>query len=88
MDLATLNRGQMKRTTPELAPLLQSSAPHPQEDIGPLRMLCRATGPILGGSSVDSGLESGTLCLRNRDLTTGPPWPYITFFMHTMVEQL
>ncbi|CAL1267626.1 unnamed protein product, partial [Larinioides sclopetarius] len=31
-DLAILNRGQMTRTTPELDPLLQTSAPHQLED--------------------------------------------------------
>ncbi|GBL78861.1 hypothetical protein AVEN_48849-1 [Araneus ventricosus] len=32
-DLVILNRGQMTRTTPELAPPLQTSAPHQWEDV-------------------------------------------------------
>ncbi|GBM34019.1 hypothetical protein AVEN_166450-1 [Araneus ventricosus] len=32
-DFVILNRWQMTRTTPELAPPLQTSAPHQQEDV-------------------------------------------------------
>ncbi|GBL83045.1 hypothetical protein AVEN_165278-1 [Araneus ventricosus] len=33
MNLVILNLGQMTRTTPELAPLVQTSAPHQREDV-------------------------------------------------------
>ncbi|GBN72266.1 hypothetical protein AVEN_161408-1 [Araneus ventricosus] len=36
-------------------------------------MIERATGPMHGGSSVESGFEPGTLWPRSRDLTTWPP---------------
>ncbi|GBO11213.1 hypothetical protein AVEN_63032-1 [Araneus ventricosus] len=48
-------------------------APHQREDNWPLRMIYRATGPIRGGSSVELGLEAGTLRPQSRDLTTRPP---------------
>ncbi|GBL72237.1 hypothetical protein AVEN_115206-1 [Araneus ventricosus] len=67
----------MTRTTPELAPPLQTSTPHRREDVWPLRMNWRATGPIHGGSSVESGFEPGTLRPQSRDLTTRPPRPFI-----------
>ncbi|GBN64255.1 hypothetical protein AVEN_68634-1 [Araneus ventricosus] len=38
-------------------------------------MIERATGPIHGGSSLESGFEPGTLLLQSRDLTTRPPRP-------------
>ncbi|GBN12257.1 hypothetical protein AVEN_245734-1 [Araneus ventricosus] len=38
-------------------------------------MILRATGPIHGGSSVESGLEPETLRPQNRDRTTRPPRP-------------
>ncbi|GBL83294.1 hypothetical protein AVEN_110622-1 [Araneus ventricosus] len=74
-DLVILNRGQMSRTTPELAPPLQPFASHQLEDVWPLRMIWRATGPIHGGSSVESGFEQATLRFRGRDLTTRPTLP-------------
>ncbi|GBM80213.1 hypothetical protein AVEN_203725-1 [Araneus ventricosus] len=74
-DLAILNHGQMTRTTPELAPPLQTSTPHQREDVWPLRMILRATGPIHVGSSVESGFESGALPPQSRNLTTRPPQP-------------
>ncbi|GBM29920.1 hypothetical protein AVEN_111228-1 [Araneus ventricosus] len=48
---------------------------------GPVPVTCavskklRATGPIHGGSSVESGFEPATLRPRGRDLTTRPPRP-------------
>ncbi|GBM91624.1 hypothetical protein AVEN_166667-1 [Araneus ventricosus] len=65
----------MTRTTPELASPLQTSAPHQREDVWPLRMIWRTTGPIHGGSSVESGFEPAALRSRGRDLTTRPPRP-------------
>ncbi|GBM09072.1 hypothetical protein AVEN_87682-1 [Araneus ventricosus] len=56
----------MTRTTPELAPPLQTSEP--------LRMIQRTTGPIHVGSSVESGFEPASL-RSGRDLTTRPPRP-------------
>ncbi|GBM90151.1 hypothetical protein AVEN_20276-1 [Araneus ventricosus] len=67
----------MARTTPELAPPLQASAPHQRKGVWPLRMIQRATGPIHGGSSVESGFEPTILRSRGRDLTTRPPRPLI-----------
>ncbi|GBM29778.1 hypothetical protein AVEN_238850-1 [Araneus ventricosus] len=40
---------------------------------GPLRTIERATGPIDGGYSKESGFESGTFRHRSQDLTTRPP---------------
>ncbi|GBM45117.1 hypothetical protein AVEN_233478-1 [Araneus ventricosus] len=76
----------MTRTTPELAPPLQTFAPHQREGIWPLRMIWRATGPIHGGSSVESGFaedppcmglgfEPGILRAQGRCLATRPPRP-------------
>ncbi|GBM63686.1 hypothetical protein AVEN_198691-1 [Araneus ventricosus] len=65
----------MMRTTPQLAPPLQTSAPHQRKDVWPLRMIQRATGPIHGGSSVESCFEAATLRSRGRDLNTRPPRP-------------
>ncbi|GBN30403.1 hypothetical protein AVEN_17317-1 [Araneus ventricosus] len=65
----------MTRTTPELAPPLQISTPHQREDVWPLRMIKRATGPIHGGSSVESGFEPRALRPQSRDLTTRPQRP-------------
>ncbi|GBM89893.1 hypothetical protein AVEN_172168-1 [Araneus ventricosus] len=65
----------MTSTTPELAPPLQNSKLHQREDVWPLRMIWRAAGPIHGGSSVEMGLEPGTLLPQSRDLTTRPPGP-------------
>ncbi|GBL91622.1 hypothetical protein AVEN_21696-1, partial [Araneus ventricosus] len=50
----------MTRTTPELAPPLQTSAPHQREDVWPLRVIWSAADPIHGGSSVESGFELAT----------------------------
>ncbi|GBL96353.1 hypothetical protein AVEN_238710-1 [Araneus ventricosus] len=65
----------MTRTTPELAPPLQTSSPHQREDVSPLHMIWCATGPIHGGSSVELGFEPATLRSRGRDLTTRAPRP-------------
>ncbi|GBN85792.1 hypothetical protein AVEN_95172-1 [Araneus ventricosus] len=40
-----------------------------------LKKKARLAGPIHGGSSVESGLEPGTLWPQSRDLTTRPPRP-------------
>ncbi|GBM61918.1 hypothetical protein AVEN_69574-1 [Araneus ventricosus] len=65
----------MTRTAPELAPPLQTSAPHRRLDIWPLCMIWGVAGPIHGGSSVASGFRPATLRFRGRDLTTRPPRP-------------
>ncbi|GBM52947.1 hypothetical protein AVEN_111302-1 [Araneus ventricosus] len=65
----------MTRTTSELAPPLKTSTPHQREDVWPLRMICRATGPMHGGSSVGLGFEPGALRPQGRGLTTRLPWP-------------
>ncbi|GBM92038.1 hypothetical protein AVEN_5499-1 [Araneus ventricosus] len=57
------------------APPLQASTSHQREDDWPLRMISRATGPIHGGSSVESGLEHGILRPQSRDFTTRSPRP-------------
>ncbi|GBN17490.1 hypothetical protein AVEN_28291-1 [Araneus ventricosus] len=66
----------MTRTTPELAPPLQTFAPHQRDDVRPLRMILLATGPIHDTSSVESGFEPGTLPPPSRDLTTKPSRPF------------
>ncbi|GBO41320.1 hypothetical protein AVEN_257146-1 [Araneus ventricosus] len=65
----------MTRTTPELAPPLQASAPFQREDVWPLRMIWRAPGPIHGGSSVELGFEPAALRSGGRGLATRPPRP-------------
>ncbi|GBM09987.1 hypothetical protein AVEN_23981-1 [Araneus ventricosus] len=54
-------------------------APHQQEGVWPLRMLCHETDPIhihpTGWSSVESGFEPATLRPRSTDLITRPPQP-------------
>ncbi|GBM23155.1 hypothetical protein AVEN_147073-1 [Araneus ventricosus] len=60
-DLAILNHDQITRTTPELKPPIQTSTSLQREGVCPLRMIYCATGPIHGGSSVETGLELGTL---------------------------
>ncbi|GBM86211.1 hypothetical protein AVEN_239241-1 [Araneus ventricosus] len=52
------------RWTPELAP--------ERDNVWPLRMILRATGPKHGGSSMESGFEPGTLRSRSRELSTVP----------------
>ncbi|GBM36261.1 hypothetical protein AVEN_71966-1 [Araneus ventricosus] len=61
--------------TPELAPPLQTSTPHQQEDVWPPTCDLACNGPIHDGSSVESGFEPGTLWSRRRHLTTKPPRP-------------
>ncbi|GBM03177.1 hypothetical protein AVEN_70596-1 [Araneus ventricosus] len=61
-DLIILNRCQMTRATPDLEPL--SKLPHHTSG---------RTCFIHGGSSVESGFESGTLWPRSRSLTLRPP---------------
>ncbi|GBN96489.1 hypothetical protein AVEN_38684-1 [Araneus ventricosus] len=66
----------MTRTTPELAPPLQTSTPHQREDGWPLRMNWRAACPISGGSSVESGFGPGALRPQSRDLNTRLQQPF------------
>ncbi|GBN81585.1 hypothetical protein AVEN_270749-1 [Araneus ventricosus] len=67
----------MTKTTPELAPPLQTSTPHQREDVWSLRMIWRAAGPRHGGSSVEAGFEPGALRPQSRDLTTRAPRPRV-----------
>ncbi|GBM02088.1 hypothetical protein AVEN_209773-1 [Araneus ventricosus] len=55
----------MTRTTPELAPPLQTSSPHQWKGVWP------ATGPIHGGCSVEWGFEPATLRSQVRALPLG-----------------
>ncbi|GBN59545.1 hypothetical protein AVEN_209380-1 [Araneus ventricosus] len=50
-------------------------------------MIWRATGPIHGGSSVESGFEPATLRSRGRDLTTRPPRPPDSFKLQCKIPQ-
>ncbi|GBM54525.1 hypothetical protein AVEN_198043-1 [Araneus ventricosus] len=67
----------MTRTTPELIPPLQTSAPHQREDCWPLCVIWHAMGPIHDGSSsrpsVGLVFEPGTLWSRSRDFIARPP---------------
>ncbi|GBO10339.1 hypothetical protein AVEN_110193-1 [Araneus ventricosus] len=63
----------MTRTTPELASPLQTCTPHQRQHVWPLRMVWRAAGLIHGGSSVESGFETGALRPQGRDPTIRPP---------------
>ncbi|GBN77973.1 hypothetical protein AVEN_129811-1 [Araneus ventricosus] len=67
----------MKRTKPELAPPLQTSAPHQREGVRPQHMIWRPAGLIHDGSSVESGFEPATLRSRGRDLSIRPPRPLV-----------
>ncbi|GBO44611.1 hypothetical protein AVEN_219976-1 [Araneus ventricosus] len=77
----------MMGSTPELALLLQASAPHQRESVWPLRMLQGATGPIHGGFWVEPVFEPGTSQPRSRDLTTTPPWLCSTVSRIETVDQ-
>ncbi|GBO18180.1 hypothetical protein AVEN_271760-1 [Araneus ventricosus] len=69
----------MTRTTPELAPLLQISAPHYQDDVWPPTYDLTCNRPTYnGGSSVESGFKPGTLRPRSRDLRRGRETPPLT----------
>ncbi|GBO13300.1 hypothetical protein AVEN_18908-1 [Araneus ventricosus] len=61
----------MTRMTPELAP--PSKLPHHTSGrtFDPLRMISSETGPIHDGSSVESGIEPGSLRFRGRTSTLG-----------------
>ncbi|GBN01306.1 hypothetical protein AVEN_240022-1 [Araneus ventricosus] len=72
----------MTRTTPELAPPLQASAPRQREGVWPLRMIWRTTGPIHDGSSVESGFGPEALLPQSRDPTTRPPRPSFSHVQH------
>ncbi|GBN07641.1 hypothetical protein AVEN_228397-1 [Araneus ventricosus] len=65
----------MTRTTPELA----TPSPNCHATLTGGRLATTydlaCNSPIHGGSSVESGFESGTLWLQSRDLTTRPPRP-------------
>ncbi|GBO28570.1 hypothetical protein AVEN_20686-1, partial [Araneus ventricosus] len=71
-DLIIVNHGQMMRTTHELAPSLQLSAPHQREDVCPTPsdLRCTSQDHIHNGSSVESGFELGIVRFRSRDLLT------------------
>ncbi|GBO11779.1 hypothetical protein AVEN_20733-1 [Araneus ventricosus] len=64
----------MTRTTLELPSPLQTSTPSTGGSL-PLRMIQRATGPIHGGPTLESGFEPGIARLKSRDLTTRPSRP-------------
>ncbi|GBM77873.1 hypothetical protein AVEN_24622-1 [Araneus ventricosus] len=66
----------MTRTTPDLAPPLQTSAPHQREDVWLLCMILRATAPIHDGSLVESGFEPGTLRPEVETLTIRQSRPF------------
>ncbi|GBM07143.1 hypothetical protein AVEN_15400-1 [Araneus ventricosus] len=74
----------MMRKKPELAPPLQTFAPHQQEDVWPPVYYKRATDPIHDGSSVESGFEPGILRIRGRHLTTRTPRPVPN---HTRIDR-
>ncbi|GBN06074.1 hypothetical protein AVEN_185289-1 [Araneus ventricosus] len=67
----------MTRTTPQLVPPLKTSTPHQREGVWPLRDELACTGPIHGGSSVDSGFEPkfdegrGGLVVRSQPRVAG-----------------
>ncbi|GBN65949.1 hypothetical protein AVEN_52348-1 [Araneus ventricosus] len=63
----------MPRTTHEMASPLQTSAPHQWEDVWPLCMIERATGPIHGGSSAKSDFELISIHPRSRVNASRPP---------------
>ncbi|GBN30194.1 hypothetical protein AVEN_124322-1 [Araneus ventricosus] len=66
----------MTRTTPGLAPPSPNFRATPTGGrLATAPCMGRATGPIHGGSSVESGFEPATLRSRGRDLTTRPPRP-------------
>ncbi|GBM01139.1 hypothetical protein AVEN_27239-1 [Araneus ventricosus] len=44
----------------ELSPPVQASSPRQRKTFGALRMICRATGPTHGGSSVELGFIPGS----------------------------
>ncbi|GBM08436.1 hypothetical protein AVEN_267709-1 [Araneus ventricosus] len=68
-----LNRGQMTRTTLELARPLHTSTPHQRGYVWfPMYgVACKSYIP--GESSVESGFEPGTFPPRSRDLTIRLP---------------
>ncbi|GBM97404.1 hypothetical protein AVEN_260337-1 [Araneus ventricosus] len=74
-ELVNFNRSHMTRTTPELAPPLQTFEQHQQEDVWPPRYDLECNGTIHGVSSVESGFEPRSLQPLSRDLTTKPPRP-------------
>ncbi|GBN07048.1 hypothetical protein AVEN_150760-1 [Araneus ventricosus] len=54
-----------------------SKLPRQREEFWQLRMIYSATGPIRGGSSVESGFEPGVLWPQGRDPTIRPPRPHV-----------
>ncbi|GBM85758.1 hypothetical protein AVEN_127478-1, partial [Araneus ventricosus] len=71
-DLAILNRCQITKTAPQLAPPLHTSAPYQREGVTPTYDLTYSV-PNHDGSSVELGFEPGDLQLRGRHLNTRPP---------------
>ncbi|GBM10950.1 hypothetical protein AVEN_171435-1, partial [Araneus ventricosus] len=63
----------MTRTTPKLAPSLQTSALHQCEDVWHPTFDLACNGPIHDGASLESGFEPLTLRDRGRHITTRPP---------------
>ncbi|GBM81937.1 hypothetical protein AVEN_114112-1 [Araneus ventricosus] len=76
MDLVILNRDQMARMTPELAPPSPNFHTMPQG--GRLTHDFKINvhqAHTHAGPSVESDFELGVLQQQSRDLTTRPPWP-------------
>ncbi|GBN81060.1 hypothetical protein AVEN_44430-1 [Araneus ventricosus] len=63
----------MTRTKPELAPSLQTSAPHQREDDDPLHIIQRETGPHKRRIFAGTRFQTWNPPARSRDLTTRPP---------------
>ncbi|GBO32231.1 hypothetical protein AVEN_222509-1, partial [Araneus ventricosus] len=72
MDLVILNRSQITRTAPELAPPLQVSAPHQRDGVWLTTSELACTRPTY---TVESGFGPGVLRLWSRDLATRSPRP-------------
>ncbi|GBO24088.1 hypothetical protein AVEN_170999-1 [Araneus ventricosus] len=61
----------MTRTTHELTHTLQTSEPHQWEEVWPLCMIERATGPMHSGSSLKSDFKLGTQRPKAQSLPLG-----------------
>ncbi|GBM46669.1 hypothetical protein AVEN_261049-1 [Araneus ventricosus] len=70
--LAILNSSQMTRTTPELAPPLQTSAPHQLKNVWPLTYDLACNSPNTRRIFRGIGFRTWP---QNRDLTTRLPRP-------------
>ncbi|GBM22441.1 hypothetical protein AVEN_221506-1 [Araneus ventricosus] len=67
----------MTRTIPELAPLLETKTTHQREGVWSPTYDLTCNRPVYDGSSVESGLEPGTLRPQSRDLATRAPRSHI-----------